>query len=54
MIRVIQASNDFWTPFNLRTRIFKVNVELSSYNRKHKKNIFQVAKMDIKQNHLDQ
>ena len=36
MTRVILASNDFLTPFDLRAQIFRVNVELSVHYRGQK------------------
>ena len=32
MTRVILASNDVLTPFDLKAQIFRVNMELSAYN----------------------
>ena len=37
MIRVILAPKERLTPFDLRAQIFRVNVELSAYNRGQKK-----------------
>ena len=36
MTRVIRASNDVLTPFDLRAQIFRVNVELSVHYRGQK------------------
>ena len=33
IIRVVLAPNDVLTPFDLRAQIFKVNMQLSAYNR---------------------
>ena len=54
IIRVIVVKNDAMTPFDLRAQIFKVNVQLSVYNReqlfcseKCSKVTFRLEKMNI-------